>query len=100
MPTTLNPDQIDPVKVGPGCYRRDVPTLGAVRAWFVDIEPGAQWPHVDQHGPLGESVLVISGELIEGEARFGPGDYLLFGADSSHRPRSEIGVRLFGFNPL
>ena len=100
MPTHLNPQDVEPVKVGPGCYRRDLPTLGAVRAWFVDIEPGAQWPFVDQHGPFGESVFVISGEMIEGEERYGPGAYLVFGADSRHQPRSETGVRLFGFNPL
>jgi hypothetical protein len=100
MPTHLNPQDIEPVKVGPGCYRRDLPTLGDVRAWFVDIEAGARWPFMDQHGQFGESVFVISGEMIEGEERYGPGAYLLFGADSRHQPRSETGVRLFGFNPL
>lgn len=55
---------------------------------------------MDQHGQFGESVFVISGEMIEGEERYGPGAYLLFAADSRHQPRSETGVRLFGFNPL
>jgi len=100
MLTQLNPDDIPAVKVGPGCYRRDVPTLGNVRAWFVDIEAGAQWPHLDEHGAFGEAVLVISGEVIDDEKRFGPGTYLFFGAYSRHRPRSETGVRLFGFNLL
>lgn len=100
MLTHLNPDDIQPVKIGPGCWRRDVPTLGPVRAWFVDIEAGAQWPHVDQHGAFGESVFVISGQMIEGEDCYGPGSYLFFHADSRHQPRSETGVRLFGFNPL
>jgi hypothetical protein len=100
MLTHLNPDDIPPVKVGPGCYRRDVPTLGNVRAWFVDMDPGTEWPHVDEHGAFGEAVLVVSGELIEGDERFGAGAYLFFAADSQHQPRSETGVRLFGFNLL
>jgi hypothetical protein len=43
-------------------------------------------------------VLVISGEMIEGERRVGPGLFLNFGPGSSHRPRTETGVRLFGVN--
>jgi anti-sigma factor ChrR (cupin superfamily) len=69
-----------------------------VRAWFVDIAPGAMWPSVDQHGEFGECVVVISGEMIEGERRVGPGLFLNFGPGSSHRPRTETGVRLFGVN--
>jgi tRNA-Thr(GGU) m(6)t(6)A37 methyltransferase TsaA len=38
--------------------------------------------------------------LIEGNERYGAGSYVLFGPHSSHRPRSERGVRLFGFNVL
>jgi anti-sigma factor ChrR (cupin superfamily) len=100
MPTHLNPDDVVPVKVGPGCLRRDMPSVGGVRAWFVDMEPGAVWPHVDQHGEFGEEVVVICGELIEGEHRYGAGSYLLFGPHSSHQPRTETGVRLFGINLL
>jgi hypothetical protein len=36
--------------------------------------------------------------LIEGDLRFGAGTYVFFKPGSSHRPRSEKGVRLFGFN--
>ena len=91
-------DEVDPVIVGRGCYRRDLPTIGNVRAWIVDMDPGAEWPHVDHHGEFGEEVLVVSGELIEGDERFPAGSYLLFESGSSHRPRTETGVRLFGFN--
>jgi len=91
-------DDVEPVKVGPGCLRRDLRSGPAVRIWSVDIEAGAEWPHIDRHGAGGEDVFVVSGELIEGSARFGPGSYLHFGPGSSHRPRSEQGVRLIGFN--
>lgn len=100
MRTHLNPDDVPPVKVGPGCWRRDVPAAGNVRAWFVDMEPGAVWPHVDEHGEFGEVVLVVSGEVFEDDVRYPAGAYIFHGPNSSHRPRTETGVRLFGFNVL
>ena len=93
-------DEVAPVEIGPGCLRRDLPSVGAVRVWVVEIAPGSRWPHVDVHGPSGEEFLVVSGELIEGDRRLGPGTYVLFGPGSEHRPRTETGVRLFGFNLL
>jgi ChrR Cupin-like domain len=89
---------VAPIEVGPGCYRRDLPSTGGVRVWVVDISPGAEWPHFDQHDAAGEELYVVSGELIEGDLRFGPGTYIFFKPNSGHRPRSERGVRLFGFN--
>ena len=62
------------------------------------MDPGSRWPHVDVHDETGEEVYVASGELIEGERRFGPGTYLFFHPHSRHQPRTETGVRLFGFN--
>ena len=88
------------VTVGPGCTRRDLQTNVGMRAWIVDIAPGAQWPHVDQHDAFGEEVFVVSGELIEGDRRYGPGQHLSYAPNSRHQPRSDIGVRLFGFNLL
>jgi hypothetical protein len=86
------------VDVGPGCTRRDLPANDRVRVWVVDMAAGAQWPHVDHHDVHGEVVYVVSGELIEGDRRFGAGHCLTFGPHSRHRPRTDIGVRLFGFN--
>jgi anti-sigma factor ChrR (cupin superfamily) len=94
----LTLENLSPVQVGPGCLRWDLPATAGVRAWIVDIEPGAQWPHVDQHDEHGEQVWVISGEMIEGEQKFAAGTYLNFGPNSRHQPRSETGVRLFGIN--
>jgi hypothetical protein len=96
--TSVDVDLTSPVKVGEGCYRRDLPSRNGVRVWIVDIEPGAQWPHVDQHDTFGEDVFVVSGELIEGEEVFSPGTFLAFEPHSKHRPRTTTGVRLFGFN--
>lgn len=89
---------LDAVPVGTGCTRIDLPSRPGMRAWIVDIEPGAVWPRVDEHDGQGEDILVISGELIEGSKRYGAGTFIHFGAGSSHRPRSEFGVRLFGVN--
>ncbi|HEX7150181.1 MAG TPA: cupin domain-containing protein [Thermoanaerobaculia bacterium] len=93
----LHIDDVTPLVVGPGCSRRDLPSTPGVRVWIVEMEPGSQWPHVDHH-PTGEEFLVLSGEVIEGERRFGPGTYVHFEPGSQHQPRTETGVRLFGIN--
>ncbi|MFY2559472.1 cupin domain-containing protein [Corallococcus terminator] len=90
-------DDVEPVVIGPGCLRRDLPSTRDVRVWVVDMAPGSQWPWVDVHD-TGEEVFVVSGELIEGEQRLGPGTYLFFPPGSQHQPRTETGVRLFGIN--
>src|SRR4029453_8624404 len=96
--SAIRVDDVPAVEVGNGCYRRDLPSTADVRVWVVDILPGAEWPYVDQHDNSGEELFVVSGELIEGEQRFEAGTYVFFKPGSSHRPRSEKGVRLFGFN--
>ena len=91
-------DALPLVEVGPGCSRRDLPPVAGVRSWVVDMAPGSTWPRVDDH-PTGEAYLVLAGEVIEGDARFGAGTCVTFAPGSRHRPRTETGVRLFGFNP-
>jgi hypothetical protein len=94
----LAADGIVPVEVGPGCFRRDLPALEGARMWIVDMEPGARWPWPDEHDGQGEHLFVVSGELIEGERRFAAGTYVRYRPNSTHQPRTETGVRLFGFN--
>jgi anti-sigma factor ChrR (cupin superfamily) len=94
----IDPNEIVPIKVGPGCTRRDLPSDKSVRIWIVEMEPGSQWPYEDVHDETGEQVLILSGELIEGDRRFGAGTYLNFGPDSRHQPRTETGAKLFGVN--
>jgi len=65
--------------------------------WVVDMEPGSQWPYVDDHD-TGEHYYVVQGEIIEGDMRFGAGTYVRFAPDSQHQPKTDSGVRLFGFN--
>jgi anti-sigma factor ChrR (cupin superfamily) len=91
-------DDVPALVVGPGCTRRDLPSGDRVRAWIVDIAAGAQWPWVDRHDVHGEEVYIVSGELIEGDRRYGAGHFLTFGPHSSHHPRTDTGVRLFGIN--
>ena len=106
MPVILPPlesidvDAIVPVAIGPGCTRRDLPAPDGLRLWIVDIAAGAQWPWTDEHDATGEYVYVVSGELVEEDRRHGPGQFLVYGPWSRHRPRSDTGVRLFGMNPL
>jgi len=96
--TTFEIDCVPAIEVGPGCRRRDLKSRDGVRIWVVEMEPGAEWPLVDRHDGGGEDVLILNGEIIEGEARLGPGTYMHFGPNSSHRPRTETGARLFGLN--
>lgn len=90
-------DDVPAVEVGPGCFRRDLPSTSGVRVWVVDMAPGSQWPHIDEHD-TGEEYYVLSGEVIENDKRLRAGDYVFFAPGSSHQPRTETGVRLFGFN--
>ena len=91
-------ESVPAILVGPGCRRRDLKSREGLRLWVVDMDPGAEWPFVDQHDEGGEDVFIVSGEIIEGKARLGPGTYMHFASNSSHRPRTETGARLFGFN--
>jgi ChrR Cupin-like domain len=99
-PVAVVIDSIERVEKGAGCYRRSLPAVGPVSAWVVDMDPGSEWPYVDHHDEMGEQVYIASGELIEGERRYQAGQYIVFGPNSSHRPRTDTGVRLIGFNLL
>ena len=43
---------------------------------------------------------MLSGEVIEGEERHGPGTYVVFAPGSSHRPRTGTGARMLGITVL
>lgn len=99
VPEATRIESAPSIEIGPGCYRKDLPFNGTVRVWVVDMMPGSEWPFVDHHD-TGEGFLVVSGEIVEGDRRFGVGTYVAFDRGSRHQPRTETGARLFGFNPL
>lgn len=91
-------DEVPPVELGPGVRVRTLPGMAGIRPWVVDLAPGARWPDVDVHESFGEAYFVVSGEVVEGDRVHGPGTYVAFGPETSHRPRTETGARVFGFN--
>lgn len=96
-PEAMHIEAAPALEVGPGCLRRALPSIPGVRMWIVEMLPGSHWPHVDHH-ETGEGFYVIHGEVIEGQARHGAGTWVHFPPGTSHRPRTEIGVRLLGYN--
>ncbi|MEU6378201.1 cupin domain-containing protein [Streptomyces sp. NPDC046909] len=97
--TVTQTDDVEPERVAPGILRRRLPRTAHARGWLIDFAPGTQWPDVDVHATE-ERYYVLSGEVIEGEERHGPGSYVVFAPGSSHRPRSEKGARMLGFTVL
>lgn len=90
-------EAMTPILVGEGCVRRDLPAPPGARAWWVDMAPGSTWPTVDHHD-TGEAYFVLSGEVVEGDARYPAGTQVVFAPGSRHRPSTVIGARLLGFN--
>jgi ChrR Cupin-like domain len=88
---------IEAVAVGEGCLRRDLPAPPGARVWLVEMAPGSEWPRSDRHD-TGEAYFVLSGEVIEGDARYPAGTQVVFAPGSRHRPRTDSGTRLLGFN--
>ncbi|GGS51065.1 hypothetical protein GCM10010156_06980 [Planobispora rosea] len=95
---SVDVDGVPPVELGPGVRVRTLPGMPGIRTWVVDLDPGAEWPDLDVHETCGEAYFVVSGEVIEGDRVHGPGTYAAFGPETSHRPRTRTGARVFGFN--
>ena len=57
MLEAIRVDDVTPVEVGNGCYRRDLSSTAGVRVWVVDISPGGEWPHIDEHDAAREELL-------------------------------------------
>jgi hypothetical protein len=78
-----------------GIMRHRLPQTEHAGAWLIDFAPGTEWPQVDVHA-IEERYHVVSGEVIEGKDRYGPGTYVVFAPGSRHRPRTETGARMPG----
>lgn len=90
-------DDVEPVQVASGVVRRPLPHTDRARGWLIDFAPGSEWPAVDHHEGE-ERYFVISGEIVEGDRRYGAGTYVVFSPGTSHRPRTDIGARILGIN--
>lgn len=95
----MNIDALEAVEVVPGITRRRPPAGSGVRTWIIDMAPGTRWPQPDLH-THGETYLVLDGEVIEGDQRHPAGTYIYWQPGTVHQPRTETGVRLYGFNPV
>jgi hypothetical protein len=95
----LHIDEIEPVEVSSGIFRRRLPTTEAARGWVYDFAPGSEWPEVDVHDGE-ERYYVVSGEFIDRGHRLGPGSYVVFAPGSTHRPRTDTGARMLGISIL
>ncbi|WP_030800772.1 cupin domain-containing protein [Streptomyces sp. NRRL S-337] len=96
---TVQVEDVAPAEVVPGIVRRRLPGSEYARGWLIDFAPGTEWPEVDLHDSE-ERYYVLSGEVIEGEERHGPGTYVVFAPGSRHRPRTEKGARMLGITVL
>ena len=90
-------DGIEAIVVGEGCLRRDLPAPPGAHAWLLEMAPGSEWPRMDRHD-TGEACFVLGGEVIEGDVRHPAGTQVVFAPGSRHRPRTDTGARLLGFN--
>lgn len=95
LKTVVHVEDVAPVEVIPGIERRRLPATDHARGWLIDLAAGTEWPDVDVHSTE-ERYYVLSGEVIEGEERHGPGTYVVFAPGSRHRPRTETGARMLG----
>lgn len=97
--TAVQVDGVAPVEVAAGIMRHRLPETEYARGWLIDFAPGTEWPEVDVHATE-ERYYVVSGEVIEGEERHGPGTYVVFAPGSRHRPRTKTGARMLGITIL
>jgi hypothetical protein len=96
---TLHVDDVPAEEVAPGITRRRLTRSEHARGWLIDFGPGTTWPDTDHHEDE-ERYFVLSGEIVEGAARYPAGTYVTFHAGSSHRPGSETGGSMLGISLL
>jgi hypothetical protein len=97
MKSVVNVDDVEAHEVSPGIVRRRLQRTRYARGWLIDFAAGTQWPEVDVH-PAEERYFVVSGEVIDGGERHGPGSYVVFAPGSRHQPSTETGARMLGIS--
>ncbi|RPK94522.1 cupin domain-containing protein [Streptomyces sp. ADI98-10] len=97
LKTVVQVDDVEPHEVAPGILRRRLPGTAYARGWLIDFAPGTEWPEIDEHHTE-ERYFVLSGEVIDGGERHGPGTYVVFAPGSEHRPRTEAGAQMLGIS--
>ncbi|MFF1696465.1 cupin domain-containing protein [Streptomyces sp. NPDC058257] len=99
LKTVVQVDDVEPQEVAPGIVRRRLQRTQYARGWLIDFAAGTEWPETDVHATE-ERYFVVSGEVIDGGERHGPGSYVVFAPGSRHRPRTESGARMLGITVL
>ncbi|WP_411084585.1 cupin domain-containing protein [Streptomyces sp. cmx-18-6] len=97
LKTVVHIDDVEAHQVVPGIVRRRLPGTDYARGWLIDFAAGTEWPEVDHH-LTEERYYVLSGEVIDGGERHGPGTYVVFAPGSEHRPSTETGARMLGIS--
>ena len=94
--TTVRADEGEWIRLLDGVFKKPLGTdrREGTESYLLRLEPGAMLPG---HGhEKTEECLVLEGELIIGEARFGPGDYHAAPSGIAHLPvTSESGAVVF-----
>lgn len=92
-------DDMAAVELAPGVLRRAPYSSERIGVFVIDMEPGTTFPRVDHHDDV-EQYLIVSGTFIDNGVVHTAGTFVHYGAESSHRPRTDTGGRLFGYGLL
>ncbi|MGW2539773.1 cupin domain-containing protein [Kitasatospora sp. NPDC001574] len=96
---TTHRDRLTRATIAPGITAVRYPSGpdGAV-VMQVDFKPGARWPGIDHH-PTAEIIMVLDGELVDGEGTHRAGTYIYGHPGSEHSPASTTGCTLLAIYP-
>ncbi|RJQ80429.1 anti-sigma factor [Pseudonocardiaceae bacterium YIM PH 21723] len=97
---SVSPADVPARELFPGVRHRLLWTgTGGATANLLELDPGARWPHRDEHTPGPEEVYVAAGTFNDGARDYPAGTFLHAPAGSWHVPQTATGCTLFVFYP-